>query len=276
MADRRMFSRSIVGTDSFLDMPGAVQALYFHLCLESDDDGFCGCPNKLVRVMNLSINDLQQLSAKGWIIRFPSGVVAITHWGMSNIVKADRYTPTTYQSEKAMLEGGKGEPYRLRGGSHQQPLSNLESDWNQNGTEMETERNQNGIEMEHSIGKGDKEGKEEKTLLPNDGPSGHVVSERKQKKDTPGFAEFWSLYPRKEAKANALKAWNKLAPDDLLRTQIVKAIQLQRESQQWQEGGGKYIPYPATWLNGRRWEDEPNQPNNTPSQFTGLNLGVTL
>lgn len=276
MADRRMFSRSIVGTDSFLDMPGAVQALYFHLCLESDDDGFCGCPNKLVRVMNLSIEDLQQLSDKGWIIRFPSGVVAVTHWGMSNIVKADRYTPTTYQSEKAMLDGGKGEPYRLRDGSQQQPLPNMEPEWNQAGSEMEPDRNQNGTEMEHSIGSIGKEGKEEKTLLPNDGPTGHVASTRKQKKDTPGFNEFWSAYPRKEAKTDAIKAWNKLAPDTLLQAQILKAIQLQCESPQWQEGGGKYIPYPATWLNGRRWEDEPTQQSKAPSKFTGLDLGVTL
>ena len=276
MADRRMFSRSIVGTDSFLDMPGAVQALYFHLCLESDDDGFCGCPNKLVRVMNLSIEDLQQLSDKGWIIRFPSGVVAVTHWGMSNIVKADRYTPTTYQSEKAMLDGGKGEPYRLRDGSQQQPLSNMEPEWNQAGTEMEPEWNQNGTEMEHSIGSIGKEGKEDKTLLPNDGPTGQGLSTRKQRKDTPGFNDFWSVYPRKEAKTDAIKAWNKLAPDNLLQAQILKAIQLQRESPQWQEGGGKYIPYPATWLNGRRWEDEPTQQGKAPSKFTGLDLGVTL
>ena len=71
-----------------------------------------------------------------------------------------------------------------------------------------------------------------------------------------GFAEFWSAYPRKTAKANAVKAFLKLSPSaDMLRSMIA-AVRQQAASEQWRKDGGQFIPHPATWLNGRRWEDE--------------------
>ncbi|MDE2254178.1 MAG: hypothetical protein KGL42_07945 [Betaproteobacteria bacterium] len=72
-----------------------------------------------------------------------------------------------------------------------------------------------------------------------------------------GFAEFWKTYPRKQGKGNALKAWGRLKPDTDLQAKLISAITLQRISPDWQRDNGKFIPHPATWLNGRRWEDEP-------------------
>lgn len=71
-----------------------------------------------------------------------------------------------------------------------------------------------------------------------------------------GFADFWTAYPRKVAKQDAIKAWNKLRADDVLRQRIGVALQAQCRSQQWLRDNGAYIPYPASWLNDRRWEDE--------------------
>ena len=71
-----------------------------------------------------------------------------------------------------------------------------------------------------------------------------------------GFDQFWNAYPKKKAKLEAQKAWAKLKPDADLRSTIGKAILLQRNSPDWQKDGGQYIPKPASWLNGRRWEDE--------------------
>ena len=70
------------------------------------------------------------------------------------------------------------------------------------------------------------------------------------------FIKFWQVYPRKEGKANALKAWKKLRVDNGLFQTIYQSLQLQRASPQWSKDGGKYIPHASTWLNGRRWEDE--------------------
>ncbi len=71
-----------------------------------------------------------------------------------------------------------------------------------------------------------------------------------------GFERFWAAYPRKKAKSNALKAFQKLEPDSALLGRILRALEVQKASQDWQRDAGRYIPYPATWLNGMRWEDE--------------------
>ena len=72
----------------------------------------------------------------------------------------------------------------------------------------------------------------------------------------PGFEAFWNAYPRQDAKKAALTAWNKLAPDEALLNAILRALEQQRASPQWTKDGGQYIPLPAVWLNGRRWEDK--------------------
>lgn len=75
-------------------------------------------------------------------------------------------------------------------------------------------------------------------------------------KESGRFDAFWAVYPRKTAKAAASKAWNKIKPDEELTKTIVCAVEKQKSSEQWRRDNGQYIPYPATWLNGRRWEDD--------------------
>ena len=70
------------------------------------------------------------------------------------------------------------------------------------------------------------------------------------------FAVFWSAYPRKDSKAKAKASWDKLKPDKALVSRIMAALEQHKRSDQWTRDGGQYIPYPATWLNQRRWEDE--------------------
>jgi phage replication O-like protein O len=70
------------------------------------------------------------------------------------------------------------------------------------------------------------------------------------------FLKFWETYPKKVGKGNAEKVFLKLSPDDSLFDIIINAVVSQSKSEQWQSDGGKYIPHPATWLNGKRWEDE--------------------
>lgn len=74
------------------------------------------------------------------------------------------------------------------------------------------------------------------------------------------FAAFWRLYPRKVAKKAAQAAWARLAPSREMVSAIVEALKLQCRSEQWRKDGGAFVPYPATWLNGCRWQDEPPKP----------------
>lgn len=77
--------------------------------------------------------------------------------------------------------------------------------------------------------------------------------------DTQRFESFWQMYPNKKAKTDARKAWDKLKVDDPLYTEIMKGLARQKKSRDWIKDEGQFIPHPATWLNGRRWEDEVEQ-----------------
>ena len=83
----------------------------------------------------------------------------------------------------------------------------------------------------------------------------HEETRAREEKTPNGFDRFWESYPRKTAKQEAIKAFEKLKPDAMLIETMVKAIERQKQSAQWQEDGGRYIPHPATWINQRRWED---------------------
>lgn len=103
MAKRRMFTKEITESDAFMDLPLSSQALYFHICMNSDDDGFCNQPNKVQRMIGASADDLKLLIAKRFLLVFDSGVVVVKHWKMHNYIRCDRYTPTVYQEEKRLL-----------------------------------------------------------------------------------------------------------------------------------------------------------------------------
>lgn len=104
MAERRMFTKKIIDSDAFLDMPLSAQALYFHLNMRADDDGFVNGPRKIQRMVGASNDDMNLLIAKRFILTFESGVIVIKHWRMHNLLRKDRYTPTQYQEEYRRLE----------------------------------------------------------------------------------------------------------------------------------------------------------------------------
>ena len=103
MAERRMFSKSVIDSDMFLDMPLSAQALYFHLSMRADDDGFVDNPKKIQRMVGASDDDCKILAAKKFIIPFESGIVVIRHWKIHNYIQKDRYKETVYLDEKAQI-----------------------------------------------------------------------------------------------------------------------------------------------------------------------------
>ena len=104
MAQRRMFSRKITETDHFLEMPLSSQALYFHLNMGADDEGFIDKAKTIQRTIGASDDDMKLLIAKGFLIPFESGVVVIRHWRIHNYIQADRFQATIYQGEKEQLD----------------------------------------------------------------------------------------------------------------------------------------------------------------------------
>lgn len=113
MAERRMFAKTIIDSDAFLDMPLSTQSLYFHLSMRADDDGFINNPKKIQRMIGASDDDARILVMKKFIIPFDSGVVVIKHWKIHNYIRSDRYKETVYQEEKALLEEKENKAYTL-------------------------------------------------------------------------------------------------------------------------------------------------------------------
>ena len=103
LGEKRMFSRKVVESDAFLDMPATAQMLYFHLCLNADDEGFISAPKRVMRMVGASEKDLKALADLRFILGFESGVVVIKHWWLNNTKRKDRLQPTDYAEEKALL-----------------------------------------------------------------------------------------------------------------------------------------------------------------------------
>lgn len=115
MAERRMFAKTIIDSDAFLDMPLSTQSLYFHLSMRGDDDGFINNPKKIQRMIGASDDDLKLLIAKNFIIPFESGIVVIKHWKIHNYIRGDRKKETVYPDEMSLLETKGNGAYTLIG-----------------------------------------------------------------------------------------------------------------------------------------------------------------
>lgn len=111
MADKRMFAKTIVDSDNFLEMPMSARLLYYDLGMRADDDGFVNSPKKIMRIIGASTDDMNILIARKFIIPFDSGIVVIRHWRINNYLRKDRYTETTYMDEKNTLAMDENKQY---------------------------------------------------------------------------------------------------------------------------------------------------------------------
>lgn len=130
MAEKRMFSKTIIDSDAFLDMPLSTQTLYFHLSMRADDDGFINNPRKIQRMIGCGEDDLKLLITKRFVIIFESGVIVIKHWRMHNYIQKDRYKETVYRKEKSMLSLKENKAYTLgeiEDGNSSQTVYNLDT-----------------------------------------------------------------------------------------------------------------------------------------------------
>ena len=219
MAKRRMFSLDVVDTDAFLDLPASSQSLYFHLGMRADDDGFISSPRRIASTVNASADDLKLLIAKGFIIPFASGVCVVRDWRINNYIQRDRYSPTLYTEEKSQLEASENGRYLP--------------------TDTRCIQNVSKMDTQVRLGKDN--------IISS--PSAQSVG----KGNDAFFSAFWNAYPRKVGKGAAQKAFSKVKVPLAV---LLSALEQQKQSDQWNRDGGQYIPYPATWLNQRRWEDE--------------------
>ena len=152
MADRRMFSKTIIDSDAFLDMPLSSQALYFHLAMRADDEGFVNNPKKIQKMIGASEDDLKLLVMKRYILTFESGIIVIKHWKIHNYIQNDRFKPTTYIEEKATLTLDEKKSYVecIQNGYNMDTQVSIELDKNIVSKKVSNEINNNYLDDTHT------------------------------------------------------------------------------------------------------------------------------
>jgi hypothetical protein len=241
MAEKRMFSLSVVDTDWFLDLPLSTQALYFHLNMRADDDGFVDAPNSIVRKIGASKNDFDLLVAKRYVLKFESGIIVIKHWRMHNTIQKDRYHPTQFQEELKTLSVKENKSYT------DSEVNQTETQCIQSVSNMYPKRIQNvslGLDLDLGL---------DKDLDIDNKYLGQKTCEDTSKKEEL-FESFWKVYPRKIGKEKCKNWFKSHKPKEDLVKQMIEAVEQQKKSKQWSDP--QYIPHPYTWLNQGRWEDE--------------------
>ncbi len=108
-----MFSKSVIDSDTYMNLPLSAQALYFHLSMRADDDGFVGNPKTILRMTGCKSEDFKVLIEAGFIIEFESGIACIRHWHVNNYIQNDRYKPTVYKAEKTQIRLDESDVYTL-------------------------------------------------------------------------------------------------------------------------------------------------------------------
>lgn len=188
MAEKRMFAQKIIDSDAFLDMPLSSQALYFHLSMRADDEGFINNPKKIQRMIGASDDDMKVLLAKNFIIAFESGVIVIKHWKIHNYIRADRLVKTAYIDERALLEIKENGAYTMLGSLCPADVSQV------------TDKCQADVSIDK-------------------------IRLDKNSKDiySANFEEFWKNYPRKKEKAKAHKCYEARLKDGFSEDQLLQA-----------------------------------------------------
>ena len=139
MAERRMFAKTIIDSDAFLDMPQSSQLLYFHLAMRADDDGFINNPKSIMRNVKCNEDDLKLLAVKKFIIPFESGIVVIKHWKIHNYIRRDRYKETKYKGELSMLNLDENNAYTLDKAIGQPSVNHMTTKCQPHDNQMDTQ-----------------------------------------------------------------------------------------------------------------------------------------
>jgi len=228
-----MFSKDIVTSDAFIEMPTSTQLLYFQLGMEADDDGFVASPKRVARMIGVNDDDLKVLLGKRFILSFPSGIVVIKHWKINNYIQADRYHETKYLEEKKAL-------ITKENGAYTECIQDLPI--------SDTQARLGKA----SLGKS-RQGKVSKDMS----EKSDVEIERFE-----SFDYFWELYPKKELKKKSREIWvrkNLESKKEMIMDFVVSA----KSTDRWRKG---YVKQPPTFLNGECWNDDLSSYNDKNKQ----------
>ena len=265
MAERRMFAKTIVDSDAFLDMPLSSQALYFHLSMRADDDGFINNPKKIQRMIGSSDDDLRILIAKRFILSFDTGVIVIKHWKIHNWIRGDRKKDTIYQKEKELLDVKNNGSYTLT--DKRQTVGSQVVVQMDTQVRLGKDRLDNNMSISDEILDGDfeevkPEPKKQPKQLESDFEKlwNNVQNEQHSGKNAKAlesdFEKLWKLYPNKKGKQSALKAYKRAIKDGVSNKQIQDGIVAYKKYLAANGTDQQYMMHGGTFFNQRSWDDD--------------------
>lgn len=200
MAERRMFAKTIIDSDAFLEMPMSARLLYYDLSMRADDDGFVNSPRKIMKFVGATSDDMNILIARKFVIGFENGVVVIKHWRIHNYIRKDTYKETTYKEEKALLEYDENNAYTMR--NHDQALL-------VDATSTGRQRAVNGSETQDRIGKVKQDRKV--FIPPTIDEVVEYVKQRGNKIDPHKFYDYYSVANWKDRDGKQVRNWKQKA-----------------------------------------------------------------
>lgn len=239
MAERRMFAKTIIDSDAFLDMPLSTQALYFHLSMRADDEGFINNPKKIQRMVGSSEDDLKLLTAKRFILAFDSGVIVIKHWKLHNYIRSDRFKPTMYLEEKSQLITKENKAYSVG-----MTVGIPEAD------HLDTQVRLGKVRL----------GKVSKDILSSsdeqdDTPNLKETNLDKLKTD---FELIWTEYPksRRKDKKKCFTRYKNALKDGDSHEDILAGLMRYKKEISNKQTANEFIRLSSTWFNNKNWNDD--------------------
>lgn len=185
-----MFTKKVTDDDSFMELSASAQALYLHLSMSADDDGFCNQVNLSMFKAHASVQDLEALLEKRYLIQFDTGVIVIRHWRMANALRKDRYTPTVFKEELSNLD----------------VLETGVYDWLPNGCQMVANRLPQDRLGEDRLGEDKKEKKGGRFTPPSLEELSEYINEKGYAVDPEAFIDFYTSKGWKIGK-ETMKDW---------------------------------------------------------------------
>ena len=246
MAEKRMLTRKITENDNFVKLPATAQALYLHLTLSADDDGFCNQIETAMFRAHAKPKDLQALIDKRYLLQFDSGVICIKHWRMANSLRKDRYEATAYQDEYRRLTVKKNGAYTLT------------DKWQPSGNQTATEEQPtDAARLPQS--RVEKSRVEESRVEKGESVCDARTRTREEEPPRDRWEEFWNAYPRKSGGdiRTACMEYLKVIdsgqdPEALI--QAARDLAARTEPQNF-----RYLPAAEKWLRNKGWLEKPEE-----------------
>lgn len=239
----RIIKESIVTSESLAEVSADAERFFWRLVVKADDFGLYYGNPRILASMCFPLDPPKEQRVRAWLDE-------LVNSGMVGTYTADEDGKPYLK----LLSWNKHQQQRAKNSKFPLPIT-FDSTCNQtNGNQMKSNVpvNENGNENEIE---------ERETRTRPNGAKGSAT----------GFDRFWSAYPRRVGKQDALKAWGQLNPDDALVDLIVAGLERWKACDLWTKDGGSFICYPATFLRGRRWEED-DRPDVPPT--TGKASGV--